>query len=71
MKCDYLLPTFDILLTPNNEMCECILGKGHKGEHVTKIPNGKYIAWEFDDDCTDCHPEECECFVHRTLEDQE
>jgi len=72
MTCDYFLPNYNVHLTPNNEVCGCILGENHEGEHVTQLPNGKFIAWEPDEDCACIHLDDyCDCFVYRDLEDQE
>lgn len=64
--CGYILPKHDWHLTPDSECLPCLLKEGHGRQHLCKTPNGNYILWEFDNECTDCEElgEECECFTY-------
>ena len=39
----------------------CVRKAGHVGPHLIKLPDGNYLSWEDDLECTDCYPRECEC----------
>jgi hypothetical protein len=54
MQCDWLVPSFDKVLT-QGKVVECLLDEGHKGEHLSLLPTGRYIVWAPDD------PAECDC----------
>jgi hypothetical protein len=59
--CYLLIPTFDDRFRADE--AECFLPNGHVGPHRCKLKDGRVIEWESDDECTDCDPDECECFV--------
>lgn len=75
MQCNYLLPRYHIILTPEKEIVPCLLQEHHSGYHVSKLSNGEYIEWlphwlAFTDiDVEDDHfcDDECEDFVYSKL----
>ena len=81
LQCDYLIPTFDPLIfigvnyvPPDEKTWQCILAQNHHGPHVCENKaDGGYLAWERDRECTDCYErgEECECFLHWEIGEQE
>ncbi len=69
-RCDLNLPTFDIFLTPRQEACPCMLLHHYSDGHVSALPNGKVIEWEFAP-CDFCDEDECECFDYNELTPEE
>ena len=65
-QCDYLLPSYNALLTPGNEHPECLRRQGHDGHHLVKIHTGEYVTWYPDcpDDCKETDWGVCECFTY-------
>ncbi len=68
MRCNWVMPNFDHTLTPRRECCECLLDEHADGEHLVRLPDGRYLFWSPDDEC-DCweesDDEDCECFTWR------
>lgn len=64
-KCNYVLPRYNISLTPENEIVECLLPHGHDGEHLSLLPNGTYLQWHTMPDWCHCEEEDCQCFEYR------
>lgn len=60
--CGIIPPRQDKILNHEFESHEytasCIRVVAHNGPHLILTPSGKYIAWEDDDDCGCCSPEE-------------
>ncbi len=66
--CSYLVPGHDRSLGNKT----CIRRDHHAGPHLVERENGKYEAWEPDSECTECDPpEECDCFVHWEVKEDE
>jgi hypothetical protein len=59
MTCCIIVPRQYHLVGGHDEdyLAECILSRCHLGPHVTKTPEGKFIAWEDDWECGCCEPE--------------
>lgn len=68
LRCDWLLPQFS-RLTPNHEVYECLLPRGHDGYHLIQLNCGEYVEWAPDKDCHECaaRGEECECFIYGSV----
>ncbi len=67
MQCGIIVPRQeDVLgLRADHYIAECVLEYAHDGPHVFKTPEGAHIAWEDDDDCGCCEPDEDDpCFVY-------
>lgn len=71
MKCGYLLPVHDVSLTPNHEMVGCIRDEGHRFDHLSKLPDGRYILWMLVSLSCDCGEEDCQCFEYSEVSLQE
>lgn len=68
--CSILIPRHDALFA--KEISPCIRRRGHGEPHLIKRSDDSYVAWEQDWECKDCEPfEECECFVHREVAEDE
>jgi len=70
-QCDWLLPRHDHLLTPDNDMVECLFRENHGGQHLSKLPDGQFILWEPEGQCEDCPVGECECFDWVEISEEE
>lgn len=75
-NCDYLVPRFagaDIRLD-DGDTGECLLRKGHAGEHLVKTSGGYYLWLPEDNFCVDDEGKVCdcdfiECYVSRNITD--
>ena len=66
--CNHLLPTFDSHLTPDRELCECLLPEYHPGEHLCQLQDGRFLLWSpMREPCDSCPAEYCECFDYQIL----
>lgn len=74
MRCDYLLPTIDLCLTPNDEILECLRKEGHEGDHLVLLSDGTYLRW-YPERCPDCDDPDClddlRCFVSKRISKKE
>jgi hypothetical protein len=65
--CSILIPDFEIYFQGDEH--GCLNKSAHLDEHITIFPNGKIIQWEFEFclGCTECDPEESECFISKEI----
>jgi hypothetical protein len=67
MKCGIIVPRREEILGSREDgyLPECILNQNHKGPHVFKTPEGKFVAWEDDWDCKCCEShEDSRCYTY-------
>jgi hypothetical protein len=69
--CNYLLPTHDHNLTPEPDCFECVLARGHDGDHLCQITGGQFVGWcPLTIPCGSCG-EYCECFEYQFMSEDE
>jgi hypothetical protein len=61
-QCNWILPCFNLLLTPDGEVLDCLLREHLEGKHLVQLSDGRFILWEPEGQCEDCPMGECECF---------
>ncbi len=69
--CSVLIPNFDINFSGDEHGC---LNKGsHFSEHINILPGKRIVKWEYEfcSGCTDCNPEESECFNYKEISKEE
>jgi hypothetical protein len=86
--CGIIIPTFDgtspgtFFQKRYPESLECILHEHHGGitaehdrAHLIHLPDGRYICWWYDQDCTSCREAEaeddCECFIWNEMKEED
>lgn len=70
-RCHTLIPNFDIKF--EGDQHGCLNTSAHFDGHITILPEGKIVLWEYEfcEGCTECNPEESECFNYKYLSKQE
>lgn len=76
-ECGYIIPRQRESVGPREDyyIAECVLAEGHEGPHLVKTPEGKFIGWEFDEEC---HCEDCldysdsnnRCYIYWKVSDE-
>ena len=73
--CGILLPTFEVMLNPNQELCPCIRLAHRNSPHRSRLPDGRVVEWFFE--CADeadgkvcSDPEDCEDFVYEIVNEK-
>jgi hypothetical protein len=63
--CGLCLPNFDSFVKPDSNGSSCLLTHHYSSEHICRLESGKYIRWEYDNECTSCEKagDTCECFI--------
>lgn len=72
-RCDYLVPRFYGVGVPvrDGEIGECLLKKGHEGEHLVKTSDGYYRwcpqEWFCEEDGKVCDCDFIECYIYQHI----
>ncbi len=61
--CLQILPSSTRLVDAGEYSPECFLKRGHRGQHLVQLRNGKFVSWQPDDQCG-CREEGCDCCVY-------
>ncbi|MAZ40630.1 hypothetical protein CL654_00725 [bacterium] len=71
MSCGAILPG-DQAGSPlhGDEIVSCLLN-GRGENHLTRLPDGRYVQWTFLSSCTECRPDDCSCFDYDFLSEDE
>lgn len=69
--CCVLIPNFDIHCSGDEH--GCLNKHAHFTDHINILPGKRIVKWEYQfcSGCTDCKPEESECFVHKDISKEE
>ncbi len=74
-QCDYLVPRDSGLGVPveDGEDGECLLKKGHEGEHLVETSEGFYLwypqEWFCEEDGKVCDCDFTECYIYQHIPD--
>ena len=69
--CGILLPSNNILCSRDEGLPECLFLLNHAGEHLCRLPNGKYVLWTSADDCGCEEWPDCDCFDYVQISEDE